>query len=70
MLNNVSGCPFCKSNPRCDVNGQVPCWCFSMDIPDELLDCVPESLKGRVCVCSSCVALFKGNETLFKSKYI
>ncbi len=51
-------CPLCGGKNGCAVaGGEDPysCWCMTTDVPEALLEMVPEEVKGKSCVCKKCV---------------
>ena len=48
-------CPLCHSDNRCGALLGTRCWCMDMNIPQTLLDEVPEKDKRRTCICRECV---------------
>jgi hypothetical protein len=32
------------------------CWCYSAEIPAEVMDRVPEDKRGIACICARCAA--------------
>ena len=59
-MNNATSadrCPLCGSPNDCAIaRGEQTCWCFDEVFPPNLLERVPETDQGRVCVCRNCVA--------------
>ncbi len=47
-------CPICGMDNQCQ-HGEATCWCTTAVIPKHVLDMVPDELKGKACVCKSCV---------------
>ncbi|MGB5446325.1 MAG: cysteine-rich CWC family protein [Psychromonas sp.] len=68
--NNEKLCPFCHAENNCMAGSKSPCWCFAVQIPDALTDLVPVALKGKSCICISCINAFKTDQNLFKQKYV
>lgn len=58
---DTSVCPLCGRPNHCgraeDPTGGKACWCREAVIPASLLKKVPENLRGKSCICPSCVAL-------------
>ncbi|MBU5425601.1 cysteine-rich CWC family protein [Tissierella pigra] len=50
-------CPICGENNNCKHNEK--CWCFSVTIPKELLEMIPEEKRGKACICKSCVEKYR-----------
>jgi len=54
-------CPLCGGLNSCAVIEGKPideCWCKAVKIPQALLEKVPAELRGKVCVCQTCVIEF------------
>lgn len=54
-------CPLCGKPNHCAVPaGKDPysCWCMTTRIPQALRDRVPASLRGKACICLSCVEAY------------
>lgn len=66
---NKQACPFCKNDNDCKVNERSSCWCSRADVSPQLIDLLPEYLKGRACICLVCVNAFNGDAVAFKLKY-
>lgn len=56
-------CPVCGGDNACamaqaQADGTKPadCWCAEVSFPPELLDRLPDSDRGKACVCASCAA--------------
>ena len=60
---NETACPFCLKDNQCDVANS--CWCKVVDIPAQLLQLVPTSLKNKTCICNACVISFNHDPVLF-----
>lgn len=56
----ASECPLCGGPNGCAraCNGSfdTPCWCVEARIPSELVDALPEAVRGRACICRDCIA--------------
>ena len=54
-------CPLCGQPNHCAmeqpgaVGMQEPCWCTRAQFSVQLLQQVPEPLKGKACICQACV---------------
>jgi hypothetical protein len=72
MQKNINDtiCPFCHSKNQCMAHVEAPCWCNSVSVPNELQVIVPEETKGKICICLSCIQLFKNSPEIFKKKYV
>ncbi|MEM9255991.1 MAG: cysteine-rich CWC family protein [Pseudomonadota bacterium] len=60
-----SQCPLCGKNNACAMaegSEANECWCFTARISERLLATLPESARGRSCVCRSCIAEDASNE--------
>ncbi len=56
---NQPNCPLCNNNNLCGVNDTTkPCWCTLNKVPNELIQQVPESKKGKSCICQACIKKF------------
>lgn len=57
-LQALSLCPLCGRPNRCAFSlGQDPktCWCMTNPVPEDLIKKVPEALRGKTCICQTCV---------------
>ncbi len=64
-------CPVCRQPNGCamtDASAPKDCWCFSINIPQQLLERVPTSLQGKACICLSCVQQALAEEAETKQK--
>ncbi len=63
-------CPLCQGKNHCgnlenqsanniDV-AKFECWCMDKSIDPKMLESLPESVKGKSCVCRACVLAYKG----------
>ena len=48
-------CPLCRGQNLCQAQSEKGCWCVGLDVRQGLLDLVPESMKGKACICQSCI---------------
>ena len=59
---NSSLCPLCGGPNGCQMcapgEGKAPCWCVSVEMPEDLLARVPEEFRNRACICQNCVGKF------------
>jgi hypothetical protein len=59
---DLSRCPLCGGPNRCQRVTQDsykgPCWCFEVEVPEELLRQVPPEWRNAVCVCRGCIESF------------
>lgn len=51
-------CPFCLKANSCQVQSPINCWCYVVDVPEQLLALVPEHLKHQACICASCIEVY------------
>jgi len=65
---NDAICPFCNNKNQCMAHFEEPCWCNSINVPDELRAIVPEKTRDKVCICLKCIQLFKENPAEFKRR--
>ena len=49
---------------------QAACWCNNFEVPEQLINMLPETLKRQACICLACITLFNENPSLFKSEYL
>ncbi|SDC90790.1 CubicO group peptidase, beta-lactamase class C family [Paenibacillus sp. UNCCL117] len=64
---DASRCPLCGQANECALlSGEriEACWCFRASIPSELLQRIPDSRRGKSCVCPSCVEEHKRQESV------
>ncbi|WP_183167274.1 cysteine-rich CWC family protein [Azomonas macrocytogenes] len=50
-------CPVCGKPNDCayqDAGSNRMCWCFSVTIKAESLRKIPESVRGKACLCRCC----------------
>lgn len=64
MNDTISGideryCPICNNINNCGVKKNEDCWCFHTNIPQELQNQISAELRGKACICLSCVEEFK-----------
>lgn len=64
---NEAICPFCQTLNNCMAHDDKPCWCKQVEIPQELLDLVPNTKKHKVCICLRCIQAFKDTPEAFMS---
>lgn len=70
MANNdvdPARCPLCSKQNGCGMAaGNTSCWCFSAQIPAEVLARMPPAAQGVVCICEACAsaAATEAKETL------
>lgn len=70
MIIDAKICPFCKKVNKCMPQNQHACWCNNVEIPEQLINRVPERLKRKTCICLACIALFNETPILFESEYL
>jgi len=58
----AESCPLCGGPNECQLCSTAaykgPCWCASVNIPEELLARVPAESRKRACICQECVTGF------------
>ena len=55
MAVDPTRCPLCGGPNDCGVAaGKGVCWCFSATVRSDVIERVPEELRGAACVCSTC----------------
>ena len=59
-------CPLCGGDNRCAMDRerstgvpQGPCWCVTETFDPGLLDRLPDTARGRACICSACLQGFQ-----------
>ena len=57
-------CPICKNPNSCTVDAMQNCWCFSVEIPEQLIQQLPPHLRNVSCICSKCIMEFKQSKVL------
>ncbi|MEO9274910.1 cysteine-rich CWC family protein [Marinomonas sp. 5E14-1] len=62
-------CPFCHMDNRCSVSEEGPCWCFTMIIPDGMLELLSDQDKGKTCVCQACIERYNDDADKFTRLY-
>ncbi|WP_369122891.1 cysteine-rich CWC family protein [Marinomonas transparens] len=68
-------CPFCLENNNCaiDKNSAVknsqPCWCFAVNVPNEMLQLIPKEKSVSVCVCQKCIAQYHQDKGEFIRRF-
>lgn len=59
---NQATCPLCGGANGCQLATAVaykgPCWCMTVEFPEELLARVPENFHKRACICRACLEKF------------
>ena len=48
-------CPLCHQDNGCMANSGKNCWCVDVVVPKSLLELVPVSQRGEVCICRTCI---------------
>lgn len=59
---NKSICPICGKPNNCSYEmglSHGSCWCENIEVPKELREQIPESLRGKACICKECVIKYK-----------
>lgn len=46
-------CPLCGQDNNCQHNAD--CWCVGVEIPNYIIEMIPEDKRGKACICKSCV---------------
>jgi Cysteine-rich CWC len=50
-------CPLCAGDNNCGAaRGSGTCWCFTLRVPEDVLERVPPDLRDQVCVCERCAS--------------
>jgi len=48
-------CPLCGEPNRCAmVEGKTDCWCCDVEIPEAVLEAIPDAARGVACICRQC----------------
>lgn len=48
-------CPLCGGPNDCGIAaGASTCWCFSTDVPAEVVARVPDEARDAMCICRAC----------------
>lgn len=55
---NSSICPLCSNENKCQVEASKPCWCFNVNVPQELLKKLPLESQNKACICRRCLDEF------------
>ncbi|WP_183567639.1 cysteine-rich CWC family protein [Paenibacillus endophyticus] len=52
-------CPLCGQPNACGIKAvhetQSDCWCFHEQFPEALLQQLPVDMRGKACICKSCL---------------
>jgi hypothetical protein len=60
-----SHCPHSGKANECGMeNGQKTCWCFSDEIPAEVIEREPPAARKNACVCQTCAAADRNERKL------
>ena len=66
-------CPLCGQPNQCAMEAlratgvkQPPCWCSQLKFDPELLERIPEHVRGKACVCASCAQSPNGSQPELK----
>jgi hypothetical protein len=54
---DTARCPLCGKDNQCALArgcANTPCWCADVVISDEVLRRIPESARGKACLCREC----------------
>jgi len=72
--NDASRCPLCGGPNECRVctadTYKSSCWCATVEIPAELLVCVPAEQRNRACICRNCVTTFQRERSVDKTQVL
>ncbi len=50
-------CPLCGGPNGCGMaEGRDECWCFNATIAQGVLERLPDTVRGKVCVCARCAS--------------
>lgn len=57
-------CPLCGADNSCGnlpSNRSGACWCTdsAISFPEELLNSIPEELRGKACICKACALKYQ-----------
>ena len=71
MMIDETKCPLCNGFNNCMAKCQEICWCSKEDVkvPDGLIRLVPLELKGKACICHSCIKSYMKDPDAFALKY-
>jgi hypothetical protein len=68
---DASCCPLCDGDNDCQLCTSAaykgPCWCMSMQVPEALLERVPQDLRRRACICRPCIEAFHNEPKAIES---
>lgn len=59
---NKNICPICGKENNCAYQKGLAhenCWCKDIKVPKELIEKIPDNLKGKACICKACVMEYK-----------
>ena len=59
---NRSICRICGKPNNCAYENGLShgsCWCEKVKVPKELMEQIPESLRGKACICKECIMNYK-----------
>ncbi|GHE97632.1 cysteine-rich CWC family protein [Thalassotalea profundi] len=48
-------CPLCRNKNLCQAHQPGECWCYSAEIPQDVIDMVEPQFKRKSCICQSCI---------------
>ncbi len=68
-MTDTNRCPFCRQANHCMAQSNEKCWCAEVEIPQELLNLVPDADNNESCICIGCIQTFKDNPEDFKRKW-
>ena len=55
-------CPLCGEDNNCQHNKD--CWCFQVPIPAYIVEMIPETERGKSCICKSCIEKYTKEELI------
>ncbi|MBN1957373.1 MAG: cysteine-rich CWC family protein [Desulfuromonadales bacterium] len=60
-------CPLCGQANGCLAADHQSCWCNDINIPQALIDLIPDHLKRKACICRPCIEHFHQDPEHFSS---
>ncbi|MBW5446320.1 hypothetical protein GE107_09640 [Cohnella sp. CFH 77786] len=63
---DAKSCPLCGQDNGCGNEAGKPegdCWCTQATFPKEMLQLVPDDLRGKACICQSCLRRFSASSS-------
>ena len=51
-------CPLCGAANSCAIaaRSEAPCWCLTVEVPQEAIAQLPEAVRDKACLCPGCWA--------------